>query len=353
MIQRKPVPQASPPIAEQKLAHESIKEVAALPLIHEPAPPPYQSDTEDSLLDCYLESDVDEPPKHFDVEIPQEQLGIGIASVSSEPLATQNAPIDSRSTKVKHAFESAYSEAKYFAGGLISHPHESTRHYTILRHSLGLIYYRGPSTNVVITIFSDGPLPDDRTIWLQKRGFSGKTGLAVGAALGTRTAWIDVTPIIQRTPDELMPDQERAWQRDILSFSRKARDSKYGRDHVPRETNLIRIPHAAEDGYLRIVVCSGRKVLCPSPTFRYASTSADPGSLRGASLLTLPLEVGLKVGTRVATTAANAATHRTLKPASAVLQAASKQLECPSVPWLGVRGSSTVLEGDRGFSVRR
>lgn len=351
MIKRKPVPKCSPTTAiEQHPVQECIKRSAVSSTVYELDPPLYDSDEDDSLLDCYLSSDKEEPHKRVETAGLPVALDVKAVSVSSEAPADAEA---SRSAKVKNALETAYSDAKHFAGGLISHPHESTRHYSVLRQSLGLVYYRGPMTNVVITILSDRPLPDDRTIWLQRRGFSGSTGLAIGAAFGARNAWIDVTPVTQRTPDQLLKDQERAWQRDISTFSKKVRDLKHLCDHNPRETMVIRIPHAAEDGYFRILVCSSRKVLCPSPTFRYASTSMDPGSLRGASLLTLSLELGLKVGARMANTAINAATHHALRPATAVVQAASKNTDLGPTHWIGVRGASSSLESDGGFFVRR
>ncbi|RMZ22963.1 hypothetical protein D0859_13002 [Hortaea werneckii] len=217
---------------------------------------------------------------------------------------------------------SAWSEVKHFAGGLITHPYEATKHFTILRHSHGLVYYQGPTTNIAITIFTSKPLPANRKLWLQKRGFSGRTGLKVGATLGTRSAWIDVTPAADLSAEFLPPEDERAWQRDISKFTRKAASSKnkHIRNQKPFETDVIRIPHVAEEGYFRIVLCAGRKVLCPSPMFRYVSASTDPSVLRGASLKTLPLEVGVRVGAIVANEAANGAAHGALQPVTNAYQ---------------------------------
>jgi Riboflavin kinase len=195
----------------------------------------------------------------------------------------------------------AMEEARFFAGSIISHPYESTKHYSILRHSHGLVYYKGSFTNLVITIFADRPLPEDRTLWLQRRGWSGKTGLKAGAHLGTKSAWINVTPTVSATADQLPPSDERAWQRDIRKFLEKV--PKDLRHHQVRETNVLRIPFLADDGYLRVVLCTGvkgKKMLCPSPVFRLASTSTSASSIRGASLSTLPMEVGLKVATGLA-----------------------------------------------------
>lgn len=197
-------------------------------------------------------------------------------------------------------FQSALQEARHFAGGLISHPYESTKHYSILRHSPGLIYYTGTTTNLAITIFADRDLPPGRTLWLQRKGFSGNTGLKIGGLLGARSSWVDVTPAVRAMPDQLDPNDERAWQRDMKKFLKKA--PKEIRSHLVRETDILRIPCEADDGYLRVVLCTaeGKKVLCGSPIFRLASSSTDGSSIRGASLMTVPLEVGIKIASVVA-----------------------------------------------------
>lgn len=218
------------------------------------------------------------------------------------------ATISATSQKAGKAVTHAFEEARHFAGGLVSHPYESTKHYSILRHSHGLVFYSGSYTNIAITIFSDRPLPPDRSFWIQRRGWSGKAGLRAGVLFGTHSAWLDVTPDVVATPDQIKPTDERAWQRDIGKFLRKAPRKIAG--HVPRETAVVRVPCNAEDGYLRIVMCAGeggKKHLCPSPVFRLASTSLESSSLRGASLKTLPLEAAVKVGTAVGTRVAKTA----------------------------------------------
>lgn len=223
-------------------------------------------------------------------------------TASSSTPSTPISPITSTSEKPKagQMFKTAMQDVRYFAGGLISHPYESTKHYSILRHSHGLVYYSGSSTNLAITIFSDRDLPSDRTLWLQRKGFSGKTGLKIGGLLGARSTWVDVTPAVKAMPDQLNPTDERAWQRDIKKFLKKA--PKDIRSHSVRETDILRIPCEADDGYLRVVLCTaeGKKVLCGSPIFRLASSSTDVSSIRGASLMTMPLEVGIKIASVVA-----------------------------------------------------
>lgn len=202
-------------------------------------------------------------------------------------------------------WKTAFQEARHFAGGLVSHPYEATKKYSIVRHSHGIVYFKGFSTNIAISVFADRELPEDRAFWLQKKGFSGKTGMKIGASMGSKSAWINVTPAISATADQLPPADERAWQRDIEKFLRKA--PKELRHHLLRETCIIRIPSDVQDGYFRVVMCTGdqdKKVLCPSPVFRLASTSTSVSSIRGASLSTMPLELAVKVGTIAARAAA-------------------------------------------------
>ncbi|KAF2207566.1 hypothetical protein CERZMDRAFT_102248 [Cercospora zeae-maydis SCOH1-5] len=255
----------------------------------------------------------------------------------------------------------ALNDAKHYAGGLISHPYEATKHYAILRHSLGVVYYRGLTTRATITIFSDGALPASRQLWLQKRGFSGKAGLALGVAMGSKSSWIDVTPVEEATIDQLPHADERAWQRDITKFLSKVKDDKALQNHRPIETLVVRIPFACQDGYFRIVLCDGKNVLCPSPVFRCASTSCDPSILRGASLRTLPLEIGIKAGAAFAGRAAAAASasHKVIAPTVKVARSATKLQVIDDVPMhrLGIR-SEAMLErcadfGRGGVYIRR
>ncbi|KAK5455829.1 hypothetical protein LTS15_005146 [Exophiala xenobiotica] len=222
------------------------------------------------------------------------EFGQPTPAVASAPITplTPTTPTSATPSKFKAALE----DVRHFAGGLIAHPYESTKHYSILRHSHGLVYYSGSSTNLAITIFSDRELPADRTLWLQRKGFSGKTGLKIGGLLGARSTWIEVTPTVKATAEQLNPTDERAWQRDIKKFLKKA--PKEIRSHRVRETDVLRIPCDADNGYLRVVLCTaeGKKVLCGSPVFRLASSTTEFSTIRGASLKTMPLEAGIKIG---------------------------------------------------------
>ncbi|CAK7216619.1 hypothetical protein SCUCBS95973_002868 [Sporothrix curviconia] len=212
-------------------------------------------------------------------------------------------------------WKTALDETRFFAGGLLTKPYESTKHYTVMRHSAGLVMYRGPTTNVVVSVFStpDHPVaPHDRTVWLQRRGYSGDTGLRLKTLVGASGSWLDVTPERQALPSDLPAADERGYQRDIAKLMKKTSGKHMEKAlarRQPRETLVVRIPAACADGYFRLVVCSGgtgggtgttkRKVLCGSPVFRVASTSTDASIFRGASLATLPLEAGVKIASFV------------------------------------------------------
>ncbi|EXL70720.1 hypothetical protein FOPG_13469 [Fusarium oxysporum f. sp. conglutinans race 2 54008] len=236
-----------------------------------------------------------------------------------------SARLDAQEDKPKDSskWKAALGEAQYFAGGLISHPAESNKHFSIIRHSHALIWYRGPATSVPITILSDEPLPPTRTVWLQQKGYSGNMGMTLKAMMGTTGTWIDVTPATKTGVEHISEAEERGIQRDFKRFVKKA--SGRMKKHLPRETHIIRIPAAATDGYFRLVLCSnsdGKKVLCGSPVFRIASTSTDVSTVRGSSLSTMPLEMGIKVASTIGSQVAKKYTG----VAGAVVEQGAKRL---------------------------
>lgn len=107
------------------------------------------------------------------------------------------------------------------------------------------------------------------------------------AMIGSRSSWVDLTPERCVNVQSLDGTTERVYQRDIRRVHAK-------QEHVARETHVLRIPSSCQDGYFRVVLCDGERVLCNSPIFRLASTSTNMSSLRGASLSTAPLEIGIK-----------------------------------------------------------
>lgn len=256
-----------------------------------------------------------QPPPYTDLYGPPPPRPI---SPGSLPRPRTAGPASSSTPPLPTPVQKAYSEARHFLTGLINRPIESNKHVTILRHSHGLVFYRGPTTSVAISIFSDAPLPPEHTLWLQSKGWSGKTGMQFKSFLRLRDSWLDVTPGMPLRADQVTPDDERAWQRDIKKFRKKAPPRP--RDiHQLRETAVVRIPAEAGDGYFQLVLCQGlkKKVLGNSPVFRVLSTSTAPSSIRGASLSTLPLEVGAMIVSLYAQTAVRTAAG----PAAMAIQA--------------------------------
>ncbi|RAL13322.1 LipA and NB-ARC domain protein [Aspergillus homomorphus CBS 101889] len=233
------------------------------------------------------------------------------------PPATSPAPSLPRTTPDLSVAQKAYGEARHFLGGLLNHPTESTKHVTILRHSSGVVFYRGSTTSVTISVFSDSLLPADRTLYLQSKGWTGKTGMRTKALLRLTDDWVDVTPSHAIQANQVEASDERAWQRDITKFLKKA-PPRVRDTHKLRETIVARIPAEAGDGYFQLVLCVGgkKKVLCYSPVFRVLSTSLSPSSVRGASLTTMPLEVGAMVLGMYVQTAAEAV----IAPVTAAVQ---------------------------------
>ena len=341
------------------------------------SPPPYvdspttlSAATTYSSYDASLFEDYAESSRHLFQFLSVDDQGQPLSASPRPPLRnTRSSPNlqpqrSESSTTVQTAGKAvvtAFEEARHFAGGLVSHPFESTKHYSILRHSHGLVFYTGSYTNIAITVFADRELPDDRSFWLQRRGWSGKTGLRAGVLFGTHGAWINVTPSVIATAQQVKPTDERAWQRDISKFLRKAPKKIVAQ--IPRETAVLRVPCEAEDGYLRIVMCAGengKKHLCPSPIFRLASTSLDSSSLRGASLKTLPLEAAVKIGTTVGTKMAQAAAAPYVTSAKAFVATEATSLYQPSAvqsaavqrTWDGSNLSDRVMRMEEQYEMR-
>ena len=296
-------------LSKEDLVSEKFRQLFYLN--EKPLPPP-----QDATVD------IQPPPPAVDVQLSAPALADARPAPSPiQPLGTADdstasvAPTRSKSEVVGSKLKHAYGEVRHFAGGLVTHPHESTKHYSVIRHSHGFLYYSGHYTSLAVSVFADRELPPDRSFWLQRKGFSGNTGLKIGALMGARSGWVDVTPKVQATPDQVKPVDERAYKRDIDRFRRKA--TKKTASHMPKETCILRIPCEAYDGYLRVVMCTGengKKTLCSSPLFRLFSTSTESSSIRGASLKTLPIEVGIKLGSIVANNAARAAVVATTGP---------------------------------------
>lgn len=245
------------------------------------------------------DADLHQSPNRLDTFSPSP--GIQRAVTETPP----ETPPEPSAQSSPSAVQKAYGEARHFLGGLIDHPSESNRHFSILRHSYGIVFYQGSTTSVTVSIFSDAPLPPERTLWLQGRGWTGNTGMRTKAFFRLHDDWLNVTPSVALHADQVDPANERAWQRDIARF-RKKTPAKVHNAHRLRETVMARVPVEAGDGYFQLVLCQGmkKKVLCNSPVFRVLSSSMDPSSVRGASLSTLPLELSAMALSSYAQTAA-------------------------------------------------
>lgn len=271
-------------------------------------------------------------PTHINTSVSEPLTSTSSASSFRNPLSAtlSSSSLSSFASKTSSFSQKAFKETRHFAGGLIHHPSESTKHFSILRHSHGLVFYQGVMTSLAVSIFSDAPLPADRTIWLQCKGYSGNTGMRLKSLMRIDGSWINVTPATQVNVGQLSASDERAWQRDIKSFLKRS-DRRIKENHRLRETAIVRIPAEAEDGYFRLMLCSGgaqnaerKRVLCPSPVFRILSTTASPGVVKGASLGSLPLEIGAKIASSIA--------RSTVSTAAAPYTAAAQNAVAPLMP---------------------
>lgn len=155
--------------------------------------------------------------------------------------------------------------------------------------------------------------------------------------VGWNGKWLDVTPLMRVDAEQLDANDERAWQRDITRFLKKAEGNV--RNHTLRETAIIRILVEAGDRYYHILLCSGqkKKVLCPSPIFCLLSASTSPGSIRGASPCTLPLEIGPKI---LASTA-KFSIGNAISPVTSTLQ---QQVKSYEPPWTTRRAANIAYD---------
>ncbi|CEJ82431.1 hypothetical protein VHEMI02494 [[Torrubiella] hemipterigena] len=226
-------------------------------------------------------------------EQPELRRARSSSALDIPPLPPRPTTASGSASREASPFRKALDDAQYFASGLITKPYVTSKHFSIVRHSSAVIWYRGPTTSIAITIFSSTPVPPGRTLWLQQRGHSGNMGMALKAMVGNKSSWIDVTPVRETAASNIDAADERAYQRDIRRVLAKVSN------HHSRETHILRIPSSCQDGYFRLVLCHDTKVLCGSPVFRLASTSSDMSSLRGASITTAPLEMGVKVASTI------------------------------------------------------
>ncbi|KAG6914011.1 hypothetical protein DXG01_002929 [Tephrocybe rancida] len=179
--------------------------------------------------------------------------------------------------------------------------------YSTMRHTRPWIYYQGTSTSLPVTILGSKPLPSDRRIRLQQRGW--RTGL-LGWTIG---GWIGGT--IGKETD-VTPQSMGNWEEDIDSKRRKQYDKEIKqflelaiapKDHRVLESDIIHIPVASGDGYFRLLVypsAESRFPIASTATFRVGSLSLSSAHPRGASIVTLLPELSFKSASVVAHTGA-------------------------------------------------
>jgi len=88
------------------------------------------------------------------------------------PSQTQQQPSTNGDSSTVATLQYGFREFKHFAGGLLHHPAESTKHFSILRHSSGLVCFSGSTTSVAISIFSDAA-----HLLITQSGYSQRAGL--------------------------------------------------------------------------------------------------------------------------------------------------------------------------------
>lgn len=160
-----------------------------------------------------------------------------------------------------------------------------TNKYAVLRHSRPFIIYRGTKTRLTVTVLGTLALPDDRRVFLQRRGYrTALLGWSLGSSFGgSHLPGIEITPITHGNPADLLPSVPR-------DISRLCPTMK------PLQTLDVHIPVASGDGYfrLRITKGDGKTTIATSPVFRVGSISLSSAHPQGATLFGLVPELVLR-----------------------------------------------------------
>ncbi|KAJ7511014.1 hypothetical protein B0H11DRAFT_1956951 [Mycena galericulata] len=175
--------------------------------------------------------------------------------------------------------------------------------YSTVRHTRPWVYYRGTSTVVPISILGRHPLPAERTIWLQRRGWrTGLLGWTLGGWLGgTLGKEVDVTPASAGYWQTVDEKKKAQYDMEVRQFLKSAGAPG---DHRVLETDFVHIPVSAGDGYFRLLVKNSNSVIASTASFRVGSLSLSSAHPRGASIVTILPEVLLKSGSVATSTAA-------------------------------------------------
>ncbi|KZO91238.1 hypothetical protein CALVIDRAFT_568393 [Calocera viscosa TUFC12733] len=177
--------------------------------------------------------------------------------------------------------------------------------YSTLRHTRPFIYYSGTRTAVPLSIFGKEPLPEDRRVFLQRRGYrTGLLGWTLGSLLGGAhlPGW-DVTPETQAvwsSTELLSAKQQEQYDKDVARLFLPS--SAPGQ--VLQQTLLVHIPVASGDGYFRLRVMGEGEELAVSAVFRVGSLTWASAQPRGASPVGIIPELGVRGAFLAAKTAA-------------------------------------------------
>ncbi|KAF8179924.1 hypothetical protein K438DRAFT_1842342 [Mycena galopus ATCC 62051] len=175
--------------------------------------------------------------------------------------------------------------------------------FSTVRHTRPWVYYQGISTVVPISVLGRTPLPANRTISLQRRGWrTGLLGWEIGGWMGgTIGKELDVTPASSGLWHTLEAKKRTQYDEETRQFLHSATAPK---DHRVLETDFVHIPVSAGDGYFRLLIKTSGKVVASTASFRVGSLSLSSAHPRGASVVTVVPEMVLKTASVTATTAA-------------------------------------------------
>ncbi|KAH7337972.1 hypothetical protein B0J17DRAFT_660262 [Rhizoctonia solani] len=211
---------------------------------------------------------------------------IFIVSVMAEP-AQQPSTSSSHSTAVRIALsaqESLVETFKYLNEAQINYGA-----YSVIRHTRPFVLYQGANTTVPISVFGPEPLPKDRRVFLQRRGYrTGLLGWTFGGWLGgSKLPGLDVTPASVESwnrPKTLSSKHQTQIDKDISRlFDPNSSPTPNSR---LLETLLVHIPVRSGDGYFQTIA--------ESPVFRVGSLAWASAHPQGATPLGLVPEFGAR-----------------------------------------------------------
>jgi len=155
-------------------------------------------------------------------------------------------------------------------------------------------------------VFGSAPLPDDRKVFLQRRGYrTGLLGWTLGSLLGGahHPGW-EVTPQkheLWSSTTLLSAKQREQYDKDVSRLFTPS----YAPGQKVRETFLVHIPVASGDGYFRLRVTTRRdEDLAVSAVFRIGSLTWASAQPRGATPVGIIPELGVRAAFLAAKTAA-------------------------------------------------